>query len=389
MHYSFTNHKQHRLKEGREPPLPLTISSETFDKVGEYFDSLNYKGPAALACDDSKLLAALRLYWNPSEKSHFLVGAVSGPIRVIDPDSVDSILNDLSIEKGTKMRLWTVQIPLPKMRPVVIAAIPIGNNLKAPELHRFHEKIINGLLGVGIHIVSYSCDGTKMERLVQKTFADGCSMKVVFQVDSPKPGLCPISIQIPVPGLSNDCPIALIQDAKHGLKTARNNLFSGATLLPLGNYIANFRKVRDIAFEDGSPLYHRDVEKLDRQDNNAALRLFSAPMLDYLVTKHPDEISLIVYLFVFGELIDAYQNRHITHDECIKMVLRAHYFINMWKTYIMTIPAYRHPQYFLSREYVDIISFLVNGFLSLVVIYRDHVEGIHPLLPWLHSTEPC
>jgi len=55
----------------------------------------------------------------------------------------------------------------------------------------------------------------------------------------------------------------MIQDSKHALKTFHNNLFSGACLLALGNHIAFFQQIYDIAFEDGSPLYHHNVQKLD------------------------------------------------------------------------------------------------------------------------------
>lgn len=60
--------------------------------------------------------------------------------------------------------------------------------------------------------------------------------------------------------------------------------------------------------EDSTPLFKRDVEKLDRQDDNAAARLFSANVLKFLANKHPDHAGKIVYLFIFGELVDAYQN---------------------------------------------------------------------------------
>jgi hypothetical protein len=64
---------------------------------------------------------------------------------------------------------------------------------------------------------------------------------------------------------------------------------------------------RTIAFEDG-PLYHRDVEKLDRQDDNAATRFFLGDTLKWLSDRYPELLGLVVYLFVFGELINAYQN---------------------------------------------------------------------------------
>ena len=61
-----------------------------------------------------------------------------------------------------------------------------------------------------------------------------------------------------------------------------------------------------------SPIYMRDVEKLDRQDNNAATRLFCADTLEWLQDHHPEQLGLAAYLFIFGELIDAWQNRSIS-----------------------------------------------------------------------------
>ncbi len=52
------------------------------------------------------------------------------------------------------------------MRPAVLAAIPVVS-LKAPELLILHENIISGLLNANVKIISYSCDGTETERLVQ------------------------------------------------------------------------------------------------------------------------------------------------------------------------------------------------------------------------------
>ena len=83
-------------------------------------------------------------------------------------------------------------------------------------------------------------------------------------------------------------PVSLLQDSKHALKTLRNNLFSGACLLTLGNHTMLYATICDLAFANGSPLYRRDVEKLDRQDDNAASHLFSADTLSYLSGHYPD-----------------------------------------------------------------------------------------------------
>ena len=195
-------------------------------------------------------------------------------------------------------------------------------------------------------------------------------------------------INIPV---INGQPLCLLQDSKHALKTLRNNLFSGARLLTAGNYTMLYATIRDLAFSNGSPLYCRDVEKLDRQDDNAATRLFSADTLLYLTNHYPDRVGEIVYLFVFGELIDAYQNRSLSHRERVKMLLRAEYFLEYWKRFIKHAK-YKMGLHFLSREATDILQQIVEGLLALIYLYRDHLSNTHdinPLLPWLHSTEQC
>ncbi|KAF8232516.1 hypothetical protein L208DRAFT_1271802, partial [Tricholoma matsutake] len=103
---------------------------------------------------------------------------------------------------------------------------------------------------------------------------------------------------------------------------------------------------------------------------------------------HPEYIGEIVYLFVFGELINAYQNHSISHLECLKLVLHAWYFINAWESFLNQ-SKYKKSQYFLSCEAVDIAQIIIEGLIALVIIHRDHVTGWFPLLPWLHSSEAC
>lgn len=186
-------------------------------------------------------------------------------------------------------------------------------------------------------------------------------------------------------------PVSLLQDSKHALKTLRNNLFSGARLLTLGNYTMLYSTIHDLAFANGSPLYRRDVEKLDRQDDNAASRLFSADTLLYLTNHYPGRVGEVVYLFVFGDLVDAYQNCSIPHRERVKMLLRARYFLDSWERFL-TRSGYKKHLHFLSHEATDILRQIVDGLMGLIYIYRDRLsnpDDINPLLPWLHSTEQC
>jgi hypothetical protein len=107
-----------------------------------------------------------------------------------------------------------------------------------------------------------------------------------------------------------------------------------------------------------------------------------------LTENYPELLGPIIYLFVFGELIDAYQNRHIPHIERVHMVLRTLFFMEIWEEFLDKA-CYTKGTYFLSKEACNIVKYLINGFIKLIIVYRDHLPGTYPLLPWLLSTEPC
>ncbi|KAG6818744.1 hypothetical protein H0H93_002181 [Arthromyces matolae] len=378
------SHRSFRMHESRAPAFPLTICDRTFELVVEHLEALNYSGPVGLSCDDTKLFSSLRLFWDAPKETYFLIGGTEGPYPVANPDEVKDILADKSITKSTKIRLWCLTIPVPRTTPIIVAALPIANNHTASDLLVYLESILHGLIDRHVQVVLYACDGTEVERSVQKMLIDK-SDQLTYTIPNPRPGCSDTRIifiryygQV----------LCMVQDLKHALKTFRNNLFSGARLLTFGSFTAIFDHIRHLADEEGSPLYKRDVDKLDRQDDNAAARLFSADTLAFIAERHPNYIGEIVYLFVFGELVDAYQNRSISHLERVKLVLCAHYFLDSWGTFL-EVTGYPRKSYHLSREAVDIARIIIEGFLALIIIHRDHVQGIHPLLPWLHSSEAC
>jgi hypothetical protein len=126
---------------------------------------------------------------------------------------------------------------------------------------------------------------------------------------------------------------------------------------------------------------------MDRQDDNAATRLFMAETLGFITNYHPNWRGLIVYLFVMGEVIDAYQARTLGHLERIKMVLRCRYFLRLWDRFLRA--AGYSGKYCISREAQDIVEKLIDGLIALIYVHRDHYRGEYPLLLWLHGTELC
>lgn len=81
----------------------MDICNRTFELAKAHLAGLDYRGPVALACDDTKLFATLRLFWDKKEDSYFLIGACGGPIRVPDVDAAQEVLADPNVKKATKV----------------------------------------------------------------------------------------------------------------------------------------------------------------------------------------------------------------------------------------------------------------------------------------------
>lgn len=261
----------------------------------------------------------------------------------------------------------------------------IPESLTAKDLLDYLWCIISGFLDRKVKITSYASDGSTVERATQRLLEEKATSNVSIVIKHPHdgPGASDFVIKIPFYG---DQPIATIQDPKHLLKTFRNNLYSGARMLTFPTDIATYSQVRRISVAADSPIYIRDVEKADRQDDNAATRLFSGATLEWLVKNHPEDLGLMMYLFICGELIDAYQNRFVTIVERAKMVLRAHFFIELWEKFLATA-GYPKSRHYVSPQCADIARILIQGFFQVLIIYRDFSGPIRPLLLWLLATE--
>jgi hypothetical protein len=89
----------------------MEICECSFDIVKDHLETLDYDGPLALSCDNTKLFATFRLYWDSQEENYFLVGGVNGKILVANPDQVRETLAIAKAEKATKVTFPSLNIP--------------------------------------------------------------------------------------------------------------------------------------------------------------------------------------------------------------------------------------------------------------------------------------
>ncbi|THH16648.1 hypothetical protein EUX98_g9269 [Antrodiella citrinella] len=370
-HLPARSERSFSILRSKEPSMPLSICPRTFQLVKEHLDAIKYTGPIALSSDDTKLLPAWRFQWSTEKQSWFLIGAIGEPIRVADPESARQVINMQYTHKFSP----------------TVAILAIGEKNIAEDLVVYSEKIIRGLISASVRVASYACDGTETERKVQRLLHKAADRVESHTITSSLGAEFSVTFEIP---FFDDCPVVMIQDSKHALKTMRNNTGTGGRLLLIGNHVIHHQHLHALLDDLGCPIYRRDLEKADKQDDNAASRLFSAATLQHIIIHHPSFVGEIIYLFVYGELVDAYQNRTLSHLERFRIISRTLAFTNMWTSFLDKAGHLRS-RFCVSREALDICRMLIEGLAALIVVYRQHwsEDDPFPLLPWFHSSESC
>jgi hypothetical protein len=87
------------------PRFPTTICDQTYALAADYVDLINYRGPMALSCDDTKLHPGLRTYWDPGKECHFLIGTAGEPIAVPDVREIRELVARAKKDAATKVWL--------------------------------------------------------------------------------------------------------------------------------------------------------------------------------------------------------------------------------------------------------------------------------------------
>ncbi|KAJ6631075.1 hypothetical protein B0H10DRAFT_2159919 [Mycena sp. CBHHK59/15] len=336
--HAYLTFKKHFVRS-KLPRFRPDISALNVAMVADVLKKLNYTGPLVLSWDDTALEAALSIY-QESKDVCLILGGVDGVIWLC---------------------VWVLSIPLPKIPPILIAAIARGSSTTAKELAAMHFKLVNILHEYNIHPIYFSSDGAEVEQAAQQIIAESAPSYLVYVIPNVQHG-CQLVLCILI--YFGRHPAIPGQDSKHGI-------LMGARIIIIGFFTVFFAILRMLVFNILSPLFTRDIEKVDKQDDHAAAQMFSAATLEFQLNTYPGQTGLLVYLFVIGELIDTWQNCNTSHQDHAKIVLHAHFFLMAWHSHIVAYPDYSVNTQFISRESYNI-------FLTIYVLYFEH--KLHALM---------
>ncbi|KAF7312426.1 hypothetical protein MIND_00256100 [Mycena indigotica] len=260
------------------PQFAPGIVGANIERIVDILFKLGYSGPLALSCDDTALEPAISIY-QETKDTCLILGSINGPIRVGANDDLDLVMQTAQLQKADKLRLWLLSVLLPKIPPIVVAAVARGSSVPSERLAAMHQEVLNLLHGVGIHPTSLAADGADIERSAQRVIAQSTSDHLLFCIPNIVPG-CSLDYKVPL--AYGAYPLVTTQDSKHAAKTARNQIYSGARLPTLGFHTVHYSMIRDIAEDPESPLLSQDVKGLDRQDDRAAARLFTSATIEFV-----------------------------------------------------------------------------------------------------------
>ncbi|GBB90983.1 hypothetical protein RclHR1_18060003 [Rhizophagus clarus] len=315
----------------------LTNPNLVYENVARFaraMNALNWNEPVVAMTDCTKVRSKLTY----SQKLGCIVRfTMSFEESHVDTYSdIHEIINNIreNNEIASQVRCILLKIPITRIPPVVITLLPTKGNDTANEIYNLLYELIKMTIQANLKLISIASDGAASEFNAQMELIKGDQATDFLQY---KDEFYKINFSAPI---YNNRPIIRVQDLKHAKKNGRNNVHSGARLLVLG----------------------KDT------DDGAAYRFFSSAVLNQCQENEiikSDKLSLFVYLFVFGELFDAYLNHSVSHKTRIIMAMRAYFFLIMWKEYLIQC---------------------TESIVLLIIVYQDYYSNF-PFFPWEHGTE--
>ncbi|KDQ56779.1 hypothetical protein JAAARDRAFT_207846 [Jaapia argillacea MUCL 33604] len=367
---------------------------ENVARVKRLADSLGYCGPVAYGGDCTKVRKWLSY-------SNDFGGHILGSIfrlqdcEVDKADDIDVIISLIKKENAwaTQTRAILAKIPLPNVPPIVIALIPTNGKDDAELIHTHYMKLQKMAAELNMGMISCAADGAASELAAQSLMDNEASDRPHLHYQYTLYG-----IDLKAPVFDKTGPLISITDPQHARKTCRNQPQHGTHTASLGRgYLVN-RSLVDLYETGTAGLVLRDVQDVDKQDDGAARRMFHPVALTAATTEEhgkrevkDDFIGLFVYLFIFGELFDAWLNRRMTPQDRILAVLRARFFLHIWWSHIKKLSLVYPDLYSTTRSFISPASFnifnrLCDSLLLLVLAYSRYYPD-QPFCPWLLGTE--
>ncbi|EGG02837.1 uncharacterized protein MELLADRAFT_90699 [Melampsora larici-populina 98AG31] len=318
--------RSQRAIQAKNGKMEAEIHPANFERIAKTLKELGYDGPIAAASDQTVCVKALRHH------NGCLVGAEGGDVKFSNADELRDLVKEIVKEDKlcSKIRAYTIQVPLPNIPTYVVALIASCSNESADDIAEAHHTIITHSLQAGINIMSMGADGAATKISAQEKLHNNTDQYLTYSKSN-------LNVHVKVPLFGNPPrPVVTVQDPKHARKTGANQLLSGARLIVIGKYVVTIQQLAEILQMPNSPLMAKDVFDSDKQEDDWP----------------PRKDSICMDGRLFSTKMEILLAKTRDRNKCFK-----------------------------------IFSSLPESLLALIISHRQYYPE-YPLCPWKHGTEP-
>lgn len=254
------------MRQNHKRAIGWDVHQDHINGVAKEITDLGYSGPLAVATDCTTLLPALRF----DARNSSVVGVASGAIEVATAQDIHGACakGRGSTTLATKVRVYTLQIPSPKIMPYIVVVMPATGSETGKYLAQLHKRILDACYHVGMQVISFSADGASEEQ----------SALLEIKADAPYFKSEYVQVHNTVYGIDwkalvqqNGCPLVLMGEAKHNKKNAPNALQSGARALDMHKGVASYAQlvalVQSRIAHSKTVLRLKDVHRVGKQED--------------------------------------------------------------------------------------------------------------------------
>lgn len=380
--------------------IPMKFTEKQFQNAKSYFEKQHYSGPLHMSVDATAIVPGLRV------RDGLVYGFTHGPVVVDSHDDIVTMLQQY--EKANQVYAFILSPMVDRVKPFVVAMIPVQHGETSDTVAKWRKDILNSNTQ-SLPILGFGADGdSKVRKHWEYSFSDWpdggpkpdsarlidhpgftfhlnskieCThqqTQSITNTDNQPCEMCLVSFALPFP------------DPFHMFKKLRNQLLNCRRFLIIGEHKVMLENIIDMynSHKIESGLWKTDVWVKDRQNVNAALRLFSTRCVDTL-GKWNRNVSLgtRVYLEHGNMLIKLFNDKDLSLNQRIYYAWRIVIFMRFWRSWLQT-HGFTMEQYFISNQCYKDLMITCHSFILTVKLLNKFYPNI-PLTPWCWGSDNC
>ncbi|CAC5387954.1 unnamed protein product [Mytilus coruscus] len=366
-------------------PIETSLTKTSFRNAAEFYKKV------CKDVDIKSIIFTIAVHATPvlpliRAKGNKLLGfATNKDIIVQSAEDVIQVFKDVSLPRAQQTYVFAL-VPLRSDIPYCILAAPTvvkGENQGTALNWLIKSKEWGQQYNLNIYGLGADGDSKIRSFYVHRYLKDhGCNDFTIDRHD--------FTFSLPQNQLDSiDCPFP---DPRHLLKKWRNQLLNIRRLLVMGDHLVQLEHLMELAnieeLKHTLGLWKTDIRVNDKQNVNAAIRLFNPNVQSHLKEYGGDKYAgTIVYLHLGQILNEIYFNKELSIRKRIKFSWTLVQFCRLWKTCIV-LSKYKTDKTFISDQTYNDVIIAGHSFILMTKLHFLHHKN-QPFEPWTWGSNSC